>query len=183
MIRLFLVFLCFALPLAAQDRAGNDTPGEWKPTHYVPFGLWDSICDERVTDNVTEQRCYLRYVDVFSLPPNFAAQFVFITRQGGAHKVDFGIERRTRFVPDGFRVTKDGATVWALEQGRCRAAGRCVFDGADAADILARFAAGGDTVEFLFNDRHGVDQHLRWDLSQFSDAMADFTAAAVARGL
>ncbi len=35
-----------ALPAPAQDRAGNDTPGDWVVTHHAHFGLWDSVCDE-----------------------------------------------------------------------------------------------------------------------------------------
>ena len=40
------------------------------------------MCDERKTGDLLEQRCYLRYVDVFSPRPNFGAIFAFVTADG-----------------------------------------------------------------------------------------------------
>jgi len=116
---LLLSALCISSAATAQDRAGNDTPGEWKPTHHEITDLWDSVCDERTTGTLIEERCYIRYVDVFSDRPNFAAQFVFITPDQDGLKVEFGIERRTQFADDGFKILSNGQPIWTLDR-RCR---------------------------------------------------------------
>ena len=71
---LCLVLALAAVPATAQDRAGNDTPGDWRVTHHAHFGLWDSVCDERdgLNGAAPERRCYVRYVDVFSPNPKLA---------------------------------------------------------------------------------------------------------------
>ena len=100
------VFLLIALFLtaqiaAAQDREGNDRPSDWVADHFTSFGGWDSVCDHRSTDGVKEQRCYLRYVDVFSPRPKFAAQFIFVTP---GPEIQIGLERGTRFPKGGIRI-------------------------------------------------------------------------------
>ncbi len=179
--RLFaLLAAClFALPLAAQDRAGNDTPGEWIVDHQRAFGLWDSLCDHRQTGDLNEERCYLRYVEVFSARPKFGAQFAFITP---GPRIEFGTEPGTQFDPDGFRIERGGATVWALPQTGCLIGQACVFEGPDAARLLSEMIQGG-IFAFDFIDRHGAPQSLRWDLAPFADAPADFSAEAAKRGL
>ena len=176
------VLLALAPEAAAQDRAGRDTPGEWQATHYRPFGLWDSICDKRVTGDLTEERCYLRYVEVFSPRPDFAAQFAFVTPEGAGERVEFGTERGTRFEPGGFRVERGGTVTWQTERDGCLNGSACIFVREDAQALLEAMAAGG-AFRFTFTDRHGAAQDLAWDLSQFAAALADFRAEAAAHGL
>ena len=178
--RSFLFAILFLLPLAvtAQDRAGNDTPGEWRVTHHTPFGLWDSFCDERRTAELLEQRCYLRYVEVFSPRPNFGAMFIFITPSG----IEFGTERGTRFAPDGFRIEREGAVVWRETRRACLRGRSCTLGGAEADAFLETIAKGG-ALRFEFVDRHGQAQDLTWDLSVMDKALADHRAEARARGL
>ncbi len=177
--RLALALLMIATTASAQDRAGRDTPGEWKITHHKPFGLWDSMCDERQTGDVTEERCYLRYVDVFSPRPNFAAMFAFITPD---NRVEFGIEKGTTFSESGFRLEKDGAAIWAFGKDRCLSGGTCSFTG-DAATALKAQMRAADRFVFDFVDRHGQARVLEWDMTRFSDALAVTDEQAHARGL
>ncbi|MEM6636187.1 MAG: hypothetical protein AAF667_09870 [Pseudomonadota bacterium] len=172
------------VPVAAlpQDRQGRDTPGEWVVTHYKPFGLWDSICDERTTGDLLEERCYLRYVEVFSPRPNFAAQFIFITPAGSSEIVEFGLERGTRFSDGGFRIEADDRTVWRNDRRSCLRGRDCTFEGPEAAALLGAMA-GATRFIFDFTDRHGTPQVLNWDLTQFGAALDDYRAAADARGL
>lgn len=177
---LLLLFCCLmAAPVLAQDRAGNDTPGDWIVDHYRPFGLWDSICDYRLTGTVRESRCYIRYVEVFSQRPQFAAQFVFVTP---GPVIEIGLEAGTRFSPDGIRIEDMGGILWSTDRFGCRFGFTCTFSGADA-DVLMNAMADGTVFAFDFTDRHGTARALRWDLTKFADAVADFRATSKARGL
>jgi len=126
-----------------------------------------------------EQRCYIRVVDVFSLRPKFAAQFVFVTPEP---KVDFGIEPRTFFAENGFRIRREGAVAWAAPKAGCMVGLSCSYEGEEAENLLAEMGAGG-SFDFDFTDRHGQPQSLAWSLDGFADAMKDFEAESKARGL
>lgn len=177
-----LCLLLSGLPAAAQDRAGNNTPGDWVVTHQKPFGGWDSVCDERTEDGTLRQRCYLRQVDVFSPRPDFAAHFVFVTPEAEGVRVEYGSERGTRFLPGGHRIERDGAAQWTATPAGCLTGGTCVFEGAEAAALYATLRAGG-AWRFDFADRYGKMQSRSWDLGPFDAAAADFEAEAAARGL
>lgn len=174
-----LLSLASALPLQAQDRAGRDTASDWVVTHYTPFGLWDSICDERDEGGTIVRRCYLRYVEVFSPRPKFAAQFIFVTPSG----VEIGLERGTRFAPDGMRIAHaSGAPLHTITRASCLRGRACTFSGSDAAALLADMARGA-RFDFDFIDRHGQPQQLSWSLTRFASALSDYRSAARARGL
>ena len=177
--RILLSLLLLSSPVFAQDRDGNDTPGSWKVTHQQAFGLWDSVCDERTTGDLIEERCYLRYVDVFSPRPKFAAQFAFITPDD---KVEFGIENGTAFRPDGFRLEKDGSPLWVFGKDRCLFGGTCRFVDGQARDLLDHME-NSDAFVFEFFDRHGSEQLLEWDMSKFGDALSDMRQEAQNRGI
>ncbi|MEO0676955.1 MAG: hypothetical protein AAFZ02_05290 [Pseudomonadota bacterium] len=170
--RTILAFLMLATPALAQDREGNDTPGEWVVTHQQAFGLWESFCDERTTGDLLEERCYLRYVDVYSQDP-FGAAFVFVTP--GAVEIALG---RARTVGDGVHITRGGETVWSLGETRCAP---CTLEGEAASTLLEAFAAGG-TFHLDFEGRSG-ETRLAWDLAQMADALDDYRAQSAARGL
>ena len=87
--------------------------------------LWDSICDHRVTGDVREERCYLRYVEVFSRPPKFAAQFAFVTPEP---RVEFGMEPGTRYAEAGFRILTGADVAWAAPQAGCLVGLACIFE-------------------------------------------------------
>lgn len=179
--RAFLLLCLLFAPhgLAAQDRDGNDTPGDWVVDHYKPFGLWDSICDHRVTDGARKERCYIRYVEVFSPRPDFAAQFVFVTP---GPEIEIGLERGTLFPKGGLRIEDMGGILWSTDRILCRTGLSCTFRGAEA-EILLDAMSDGTAFAFDFRDRHGVTRSLRWDLTAFAGARADFTREAAARGL
>jgi len=169
---LALIATLWAAPAAAQDRDGNDTPGEWVVTHQKAFGLWESFCDERTTGALVEERCYIRYVDVYSQDP-FAAAFVFITPENT--EIALG---RARAIESGVHITRAGETVWSLNERRCTP---CRLEGLAAATLLQALAAGG-TMHLDIEGRSG-EARLSWDLSQMADAIADYEAMARARGL
>ena len=174
-----LLFLVLPTLLLAQDRQGRDTASDWVVDHYKPFGLWDSICDHRTEDGQKVERCYLRYVDVFSPHPRFAAQFLFVTP---GPEVEIGIEPGTRFPRDGLRIEDMGGALWTMNRLACRLGVACTFDG-DEAETLLTAMEDGTVFAFDFTDRHGAPQKLRWDLTPFAAALADFRTEAQARGL
>ncbi|MCB2135968.1 MAG: hypothetical protein KDE08_08495 [Rhodobacteraceae bacterium] len=179
---LFAICLFAALPAIAQDRAGNNTPGDWVVTHQKHFGLWDSVCDERAEADAMTRRCYIRYVDVFSPRPDFAAHFLFVTPEADGVRIEYGSEPGTRFARGGNRIESDGAVVWSTDRAACLTGGSCVFAGVEAADLYARLKQGG-AWRFDFADRHGHIRSLDWNLAPFAEAAADFEAEAAARGL
>lgn len=174
---LALLITCLSLPAWAQDRAGNDTPGEWVVTHQKAFGLWDSFCDERMTGELREERCYLRYVEAYKRRPDFAAVFAFITPE----EIEFGLERAITLIDDGIHITRGGTVVWKEDRARCRRGGACTLSGPDADALLATLAQGGTLHVDLEHD--GEEYRLAWDLSRMADALADFRSNAAARGL
>lgn len=181
-----LLLLGAISPTLAQDAQGNDTPGDWVVTHYKPFGLWDSVCDQADRDGATVDRCYLRYVDVFSPAPKFAAQFVFITPEKEGLKAAFGIEKGTLFKGEGLKVVNDGQEVWAFNPNKCLNFSECVFEGAEAAEFVTALSKPYSQNSILiseFSDRHGADQVLEWDLSMFAEALSDFSTQSKERVL
>lgn len=178
MLRIFLILIVWAAPTWAQDRDGNDTPGEWVVTHQAAYGLWDVFCDTRTTGDLREERCYIRYVEVFSPRPNFGAMFVFVTQDG----VEFGMEPGTLFGDTGPQILRDGASVWVDNRLGCRTGVTCTLAAADADDFLAA-ASGGGTLRMVFTDRHGQPQNLMWDLTRFADAVTDWRTEIAARNL
>ena len=144
------------------------------------------MCDWRETDGVKEQRCYLRYVDVFSPKPKFAAVFTFITPEPTGYKVDFGIEPNTAYKKSGFRIETGDATTWYLGDINCTRISQCIWTGDQADAFIAALSAPTDSPNFLvqeFFDRHGQEQLLEWDLAPFAMALADFDAQVTERGL
>ncbi|WP_372577317.1 hypothetical protein [Ruegeria hyattellae] len=172
----------FALHAAAQDRQGNDTASDWRVTHYQSFDIWNSICDERIEETALVQRCYLRWVDVYSPHPKFGAQFVFVTPELGGYQIELGIEPGTLFFPEGFRIEDAGEVTWRTRWPGCLTGLSCTFSGSDADELLAAMTGGG-TFRFSFRDRHGVARDLSWPLVGFPAALADFEQQTQSRGL
>lgn len=179
---LFAMVICaLSFAAVAQDRSGRDTPSDWKVEHFVPFGLWDSVCDERVEDDGLRQRCYLHYVDVYSPRPDFLATFAFVYPKDGESIVEFGFERRTRYADQGLKALQDNEVVWTADRG-CLQSSPCRLAGRDAQALLTQFVSG-DVLVQDFRDRNGKTWRLEWDLSRFEAALADYRQASRQRGL
>lgn len=183
MLKSIILTIALTLPLsaAAQDRSGNDTASDWVAKHYASFGLWDSVCDERVEAEILRQRCYVRYVEVFSPRPLFMASFVFAYTQDKGTRVELGFERGVRYSENGFRVEHQGATIWSA-QDECLDVSPCQLSGEAAQDMLAQMGKG-DVLVQQFADRSGQMRLLKWDLSRFSDVLEDYRREATARKL
>ncbi len=174
--------LLIAGSAAAQDVDGRDTPSNWKVTHFEKFGIYLSSCDERMEGETLKQRCYLRYVDVFSQKPKFAAQFMFVTNGTDGPEVDFGLEPGTLFNPNGFRVDGAKDTLWRTRRIGCLTGLSCTFTNTAASDLLEAMQTG-DVFRFTFRDSHGQSQDLSWPLDGFNAAVQDFQTQSQLRGL
>ena len=182
-----LITLCIscifiASPSFAQDWDGNDRPSNWIVTHTHSFGIWESICDERMEDTSLHQRCYIRSVEVFSPRPDFAAQFLFITPDANGFQLELGIEPGTLFDPDGLRIEKNDLIIWKTQRPGCLIGLSCTFTSSDAETLIEAMKTG-DAFLFTFVDRHGKPRHLNWSLNGFNDAFADFMTQSNLRGL
>ncbi|WP_299349752.1 hypothetical protein [uncultured Shimia sp.] len=184
MSKIILILTLLATPLLAQDLEGNDTPGNWRVTHHEIHDIWNVLCDEREEQGALKQRCYIRYVDVFSPRPKFAAQFLFVTPSAdkASAEVDFGMEAGTLFLPGAFRIERDGTNVWQSNWPGCLTGLDCTFTGDSGAALLREMRAGG-AFRFTFRDRHGQPQDLIWPLDAFGAAWDDFATVAEARDL
>lgn len=171
-----------ATTAVAQDLHGRDTASNWRVTHQSKFGIWSSICDEREEYGELVQRCYLRWVDVFSGRPHFGGQFVFITPEDDGFQIEFGIEPGTIFHPNGFRIEREGAPVWRTRWPGCLTGVGCRFEGADADELIEQMNQGGAFL-FDFRDRHGISRALNWPLEGFSAAWGDFLDQSRKRAL
>ncbi|WP_095588783.1 invasion associated locus B family protein [Actibacterium ureilyticum] len=180
--RAFIYLLLTALPVLAQDLEGNDTPGNWRVKHFQTFGIWNSMCDEREENGTLNQRCYIRYVDVFSPRPEFAAQFLFIVAEEGRENVEFGLEPGTLFSPNGFRIDTGDTVRWRTRRPGCLTGLSCTFRDDGAAELLGAMTEG-DAMRFVFIDRHGNARDITWPLDGFADALADFRSQSRARAL
>lgn len=179
LLRIACITLILAGSALAQDRQGRDTPGEWVVDHTKHFGLWDSMCDHRTTGDLREERCYLRYVDVFSRDP-FAALFLFVTP---GPEIEIGIERGTRFPDQGIRIEDaNGAVLWTTDRRSCLRGRACTFEGEEAASLYEAMQTGA-VFAFDFADPSGADRELRWDLTRMGEASADFADQSAARAL
>lgn len=178
---LLAIALIVPFSVSAQDRSGNDTASDWVAKHYVSFGLWDSVCDERMEEGALRQRCYLRYVEVFSPRPLFMASFVFAYTQDEQTQIELGFETGVRYSKKGFRVEHSGDVIWTAED-ECLEASPCELGGVAAQDMLTHMAKG-DVLVQQFIDRSGQMRVLEWDLSKFADAVSDYRREAAARNL
>lgn len=178
-----ILSLLLASGAAAQDQDGNDTAGNWRVTHFEKFGIYLSSCDERMEGHTLKQRCYLRYVDIFSQKPKFAAQFMFVTNGADGPEVEFGLEPGTFFGPNGFRVEGPDEILWRTRRVGCLTGVSCSFDGRNAQELLSAMQEDGATFRFTFRDTHGQSQDLSWPLDGFAAALDDLHQQSDLRGL
>jgi invasion protein IalB len=175
--------IIFSLALTFGHAAhAQDTPGNWRPTLHKMWGLWDLICDEQGAAESLEQRCYLRYVDVFSPAPQFAGHFVFITYADGTPRFEYGAEHGTRFDVDGWAIHHASGALWTPAQRTCLRGGPCVYEGDAAIPLITALRDGGQ-MEFRFTDRHGIHRDLTWTLDGVAEALDELIAESAARGI
>ncbi len=177
-----ILLFCLVLTLGHAAKA-QESAADWRPTLNRMWGMWNVICDERGDAAASEQRCYLRYVDVFSPAPQFAAHFIEISYDHGVPRFEYGAEHGTRFDTDGWAIhdLKTGA-LWSPTLRTCLRGGPCVYEGDAAAPVIAALREGGQ-IEFRFTDRNGIRRDLAWSLDGVGEALDVLIAESAARGI
>lgn len=139
----------------------------------------------RGADADLEQRCYLRYVDVFSSRPTFGAVFAFITPKRNGHRIEVGFEPGTQYQADGFQIELEESILWQLSTD-CLRNSPCVLDDHEARRFIEVALQTGDKGSALvqrFIDRFGRQQVLTWQLEPFASALRDFEQETMRRSL
>lgn len=152
----------------------------WKVDHYERFGIWESVCDHRDDDGARLERCYVTHVDVYAPRPQFGAAFVFLTADvGKGEGFEFRFEPGTQFADNGFRIEREGDTVWTHAEAGCL---KCLLNGDAATELIEQMTDDSELV-LAFADRHGREWVRRWSAEGFADAVADWKKARAAREL
>ncbi len=170
-----LMVLSTASAAVAQDLDGRDTAGNWRVTEYETHGVWKTICDEREEPSGLHQRCYVRWVDVYTQTPKLGALFAFVTPDGASDRIQFGPEPGSVFLPGGFQIRRGDDIVWVQDDRQCLLWAQCDFDAESSSAVLREMRAGG-VLELRFEDRSGARYALRWPLDAFSAAFDSYRA-------
>lgn len=180
-----LFVLCFSLaslPALAQDAQGNDTPGNWVVDHFERYGIWVSSCDWRNLEGKREERCYLRYVDVYSPRPEFGAAFLFVFQKNRKTTFQYANERGTVYLNKGLGISRNATRSYYLPE-ICRTTPGCILENPkQVADLLAAFSKGGTLVQ-TFTGKYGKPHQLKWSLNGFKEALADYEKQSQKRNL
>ncbi|MEL6517192.1 MAG: hypothetical protein AAFQ39_05705 [Pseudomonadota bacterium] len=164
--------LTLALPANAQD-----TAGAWAPTFTSRHGDWDVTCDARGDGAAREERCYMRYIDIYAPQPNFGVLFMFLEIEDAAPVISLGREFETDLVATALRVSPG----WTRSEVLCTG-GPCEIAGPQALAMVEALSAGG-MLEIGFTDATGADQLRQWPAGAFGAAFVDVVREAKARGL
>ena len=159
---------CFAINPASADV----NPWAWKVNYTGTHGIWKTICDEQNVEEEQLNRCYVRWVDVFSERPKFGALYVFITPENNGFAVDFSVEPGTTIVKDGFAIVDGEQPIWKMERSSCLVHSDCKIR-PDEMQSFFSAAERGEKIAFSLIDRYEQQFELNWSLDGFNEAMAD----------
>lgn len=174
-----LLSLLLITPAQAQNTTRD---WQWVVDHQSNFGEWTSACDHR-DDDENEQRCYIRYVEVYARQPMFGATFLFVTSpQPGQIEFELSFERGTDFGDKPLALFNADTATWTHDPRECHRGTRCTFTGSEAEELAARLSEGGE-LQFDFTDNHDRAWELRWDATGFANAFSDFQTELAARNL
>lgn len=157
-------------------------PGRLSEYHKV-YGFWDVACDT-ATDG-SDRRCYVQYVDVYRLRPDFAAAMVEVVMHEGADgrpnpHIRFDIEPDFTFRNTTMAVlTPAGAQ--PVDISHC-AVSSCRIIGGPARDLL-RMWRRGSAITLDVGEGRAVPARLSWSLDDINIILDDFAAQRAARNL
>ncbi len=181
-----IVFLFLVLSTGMMSSATADKLDGRLITFKKTFdGWWDVACD--TAPDGTDARCYVQYVDPYSLPPNLRAAMVdFVYRKssnGTAEPViSFDVEPDLSFARDVEMtiVGEDGSAKRVAMHG-CPT-GNCVFTGTTARVLLVRWS-NAKLLRLRINERSGKTVMREWPLGNMREILRTIKAQRKARGL
>lgn len=178
-----LVLLCiFGL---VESTVAQGLPGRLITFKKVFDGWWDVACD--TAPDGSDARCYVQYVDPYSLPPRFRAAMVdFLYRKagtgGGEPVITFDVEPDLTFQDDvELWIMTAGGTPTAIARDGC-VRSKCVFSGPAARDLLKSLSQA-DTLVLKISERSGKVVERRWPLGNMAEIVKTLAAERQRRNL
>lgn len=170
--RIIALFLFLTLPIYAEDTAGS-----WAPTFTSKHEKWDVACDAQGSGTAREERCYIRYIDIYSPHPDFGVVFLFLEIKNNTPLISIGREFETDLIATDLRIASD----WQRPKNLCTG-GPCEIIGQNAKMFIDALIKGG-TLQINFIDQMNMEQNRSWESLGFAAAYNDLTREAAARGL
>tara|TARA_R110002126_G_scaffold291784_1_gene458091 strand:- start:18114 stop:18743 length:630 start_codon:yes stop_codon:yes gene_type:complete len=164
---------------------------EWATTRYKQYGNWESICETRTHEfgiqpvnlaGPTQERCYIRYIDVFNpmeapdTQDGGATIAAFVSSDGKGLKVDFGLDGSMPFQTIGVQLSREGKSVWSIEDD-CLNRGVCSFTGPAAEALVRVFSdqtADALEMQINFTNLDGRTGVRNWPMMPFGQAFEDY---------
>ncbi len=180
--------LIAAATLAASASAQSGTlPGRLITFKQVFDGWWDVACD--TAPDGTDPRCYVQYVDPYSLPPKFRAAMVdLLYRRSAGGKgeaepvITFDIEPGLSFARDvTMQIERADGTREAMAVAQCPTA-KCIYAGAAAEAILQRWSSAR-TLHMKIKEHDGRIWQRRWPLTNIATIVRIIAEQRRLRGL
>ena len=167
-----VLVLAAAGPAAAQNR-GQD-PAKFVQTHYNSYNEWELFCGH--FGDPKAERCELRRTEIISPRPRFRAMVIFLRFDADGPRLTVDAERTTTWVGGGIKI--DGQ--WFKDFALC-GFGRCVVEGSDAKNFVARLAGAGK-VTLTFRDIDELKE-ADWDLADLKKGLAELSDIRKKRNL
>lgn len=165
---------------------------EWSITRYKRYGNWESICETRTQKfgiqpvnlaGEAKERCFMRYIDVFSPTQapdsrdNAATIAAFVSSDEKGLRVEFGIDASKPIQKVGVHLSREGKSVWSVEDEDCLNRGVCTFTGPAAAALVRVFSdRTADTLvmHVAYSDSNGRSGTRNWPMMPFAQALQDY---------
>lgn len=158
----------------------------------VILGEWNSVCESGEPleglqtanlDQWNDGACHLRYVDIIETggdsdnSSGLGMIAAFVAPDKDSIRVEFGLSPGISFDAGGFHLSRNGFTVWKLDNYDCLAGGVCTFSGPAAEALVTAFSDTNATnleMKLDFTDPTGKRHVRQWPMMPFSKAFSDF---------
>ena len=152
-------------------------PALWHVKLYQTYSGWDLICDQY--QDTDQHRCYLRYVDTYSLDPFGAAVFFVQHSVKNGTRLSIGLEKGSVIQSSAF-VGQGSTKKSALLNGCSESS--CILDAGKTGQFMMS-ANKAEAWQINFTEEHGEARQLMIDVSKYASAERDFITELKKRGL
>jgi hypothetical protein len=155
------MMVCVGLVVAglswAVYQSAQEDPALWKVDYYKPYDGWDLICDQY--EGTENRRCYLRYVDTYSLDPFGAAVFFIEHEKNAGPNFLIDLEPGSELV-SALLTQRDPTLSVNVETGDCDKA-KCLLEDAAAAGFMFS-GKEADKLRVQFVEKTELNVKLIW---------------------
>mgnify|MGYP007072443025 CR=1 FL=1 len=152
-------------------------PALWKVDLHQPYDGWDLFCDQY--EGTEERRCYLRYVDTYSLDPFGAAVFFVQHDVEGGSQLEISLEKNNSVVSSSFVVA--GETRKTRLFSGCTS-NVCTLDAEQTGQFMMS-ASDAELWLLKIKEADKEERLLELDVAKFSLAELNFVTELKKRGL